>query len=156
MYILECVDGSYYTGSTKNLELRFAQHQEGKGANHTKKRLPVELVYFEEFKRIDEAFYREKQVQGWSRKKKEALIKGEFDKLSDLSKNYTQFPREVVSASSTTNTISLEQLPELAEGKDSEGENVGFDKLNQRVSKSQMPAVLPEPVEGNRNPKIDQ
>ncbi len=162
MYILECADGSYYTGSTKNLELRIAQHKAGEGANHTKKRLPVELVYFEEFKRIDEAFYREKQVQGWSRKKKEALIKGEFDKLSDLSKNYTQFPREVVSASSTTNTISLEQLPEPAvlpepaEGKDSEGENVGFDKLNQRVSKSQMPAVLPELVEGNRNPKIDQ
>ena len=162
MYILECADGSYYTGSTKNLELRLAQHQAGEGANHTKKRLPVELVYFEEFKRIDEAFYREKQVQGWSRKKKEALIKGEFDKLSDLSKNYTQFPREVVSTSSTTNTISLEQLPEpavlpeLVEGKDSEGENVGFDKLNQRVSTSQMPAVLPEPAEGNRNPMIDQ
>ena len=162
MYILECADGSYYTGSTKNLELRLAQHQAGEGANHTKKRLPVELVYFEEFKRIDEAFYREKQVQGWSRKKKEALIKGEFDKLSDLSKNYTQFPREVVSTSSTTNTISLEQLsepavlPEPAEGKDSEGENVGFDKLNQRVSTSQMPAVLPEPAEGNRNPMIDQ
>ena len=48
------------------------------------------------------------------------------------------------------------RFPELVEGKDSEGENVGFDKLNQRVSKSQMPAVLPEPVEGNRNPKIDQ
>ena len=64
MYILECADGSYYTGSTKNLELRIAQHKAGEGANHTKKRLPVELVYFEEFKRIDEAFYREKQVQG--------------------------------------------------------------------------------------------
>jgi hypothetical protein len=47
-------------------------------------------------------------------------------------------------------------LPELVEGKDSEGENVGFDKLNQRVSTSQMPAVLPEPAEGNRNPNIDQ
>ena len=111
MYILECADGSYYTGSTKNLELRLAQHQAGEGANHTKKRLPVELVYFEEFKRIDEAFYREKQVQGWSRKKKEALIKGEFDKLSDLSKNYTQFPREVVSTSSTNELVRHRCLP---------------------------------------------
>jgi putative endonuclease len=68
------------------------QHQNGEGANHTKKRLPVKLVYFEEFDRIDKAFYREKQVQGWSRRKKEALIKGEYEKLPQLSKNYTQFP----------------------------------------------------------------
>jgi putative endonuclease len=88
MYILECADGSYYTGSTGNLEIRLAQHQAGKGANHTKKRLPVKLVYFEEFDRIDEAFYREKQVQGWSRRKKEALINGEFDKLPKLSVAY--------------------------------------------------------------------
>ncbi len=74
MYILECADGSYYTGSTKNLEQRLLQHQNGEGANHTKKHLPVKLVYYEEYTRIDEAFYREKQVQGWSRRKKEALI----------------------------------------------------------------------------------
>ncbi|MDT8346982.1 MAG: GIY-YIG nuclease family protein, partial [Flavobacteriaceae bacterium] len=88
MYILLCSDGSYYTGSTKNLELRVKQHNNGEGANHTKKRLPVELVYFEEFDRIDEAFYREKQVQGWSRKKKEALINGDFENLSHLSMAY--------------------------------------------------------------------
>ena len=73
MYILECSDGSYYTGSTTHLELRFAQHQSGEGANHTRKHLPVKLLYYEEFDRIDKAFEREKQVQGWSRKKKEAL-----------------------------------------------------------------------------------
>ena len=72
MYILECADGSYYVGSTKYLEKRVLQHQNGEGANHTKKHLPVKLVYHEEFSRIDEAFYREKQVQGWSRKKKQA------------------------------------------------------------------------------------
>jgi len=81
MYILECSDGSYYTGSTTNLELRLAQHQAGKGANHTKKRLPVKLVYLEEYERIDKAFYREKQVQRWSRKKKEALINGRTEEL---------------------------------------------------------------------------
>ncbi len=68
-YILECADGSYYTGSTTNLELRMAQHQSGEGANHTRKHLPVKLLYCEEYDRIDEAFYREKQIQGWSRKK---------------------------------------------------------------------------------------
>ncbi len=70
MYILECNDGSYYTGSTINLDLRIKQHNSGEGANHTKKRLPAKLVYFEEYRRIDKAFYREKQVQGWSRKKR--------------------------------------------------------------------------------------
>ncbi len=90
MYILECADGSYYTGSTKNLELRLAQHQNGEGANHTKKHLPVKLVYFEEFNRIDEAFYREKQVQRWRREKKEALINGQHDRLPELAKNYAQ------------------------------------------------------------------
>ena len=94
MYILECVDGSYYVGSTNDLDLRFQQHQNGEGANYTRKRLPVELVYYEEFGRIDGAFYREKQVQGWSRKKKESLINSKQHELPLLSKNYTQFPRK--------------------------------------------------------------
>jgi putative endonuclease len=88
MYILECANGSYYTGSTTNLDLRLKQHQSGEGANHTKKHLPVRLVYYEEFQRIDEAFYREKQVQGWSRKKKEALIAGAADLLPELATAY--------------------------------------------------------------------
>ena len=85
MYILECSDGSYYTGSTKDIEKRLQEHQDGVGANHTKKRLPVTLVYYEKYDRIDTAFYREKQVQGWSRVKKEALINGEVDVLHILS-----------------------------------------------------------------------
>ncbi|MBE9155798.1 GIY-YIG nuclease family protein [Nodosilinea sp. LEGE 06152] len=84
-YILECVDGSYYTGSTWNLEKRLWEHQNGLGANYTAKRLPVKLVYAEECDRIDQAFYREKQIQGWSRKKKQALIAGAWDQLADLS-----------------------------------------------------------------------
>ena len=96
MYILECSDGSYYTGSTNDIELRLKQHLNGEGANHTRKRLPVELVYFEEFLRIDEAFYREKQVQGWSRKKKEALINGDENLLHKLSecKNETNYLKQ--------------------------------------------------------------
>lgn len=86
MYILKCADGSYYTGSTKGLDRRLGQHQAGQGANHTKNRLPIELMYFEEFSRIDEAFYREKQIQGWSRKKEEALIEGLPEKLHTLAK----------------------------------------------------------------------
>jgi len=100
MYILRCADSSYYTGSTKYLELRLAQHQAGEGANHTKKHLPVELVYYEEYDRIDDAFYREKQVQGWGRKKKEALIDRAFESLRPLSVAY----RDVASRASATGT----------------------------------------------------
>ena len=92
MYILLCNDGSYYTGSTTDLERRLRQHFSGEGANHTKKHPPIQLLYYEEFNRIDMAFYREKQVQGWSKQKKEALINGDYNKLSKLAKNYTEYP----------------------------------------------------------------
>jgi putative endonuclease len=99
MYILKCSDGTYYTGSTTNLELRLAQHNAGEGANYTKKRLPVELVYNEEYSRIDDAFFREKQIQGWRREKKEALIKGSFESLPILASS-------VASTASTASTGS--------------------------------------------------
>lgn len=86
MYILRCSDNSYYVGSTTNLELRVNQHQSGEGALYTSNRLPVELVFSEEFQTIDQAFYKEKQVQGWGRKKREALINGRYDSLPELSK----------------------------------------------------------------------
>ena len=88
MYILLCSNGSYYTGSTNNLELRLKQHQNGEGANHTKKYLPVTLVYYEEYQRVEDAFYREKQIQGWNRKKKEALINGDHNLLPELAIAY--------------------------------------------------------------------
>jgi len=113
MYILLCADGSYYTGSTRDLELRLQQHQSGEGANHTRKRLPVKLVYYEEYSRIDEAFHREKQVQGWSRKKKEALIKGDFESLPGLSMAYRDLKNNaVVSRTSTTVDTMIPEVPE--------------------------------------------
>ncbi|PKN91586.1 MAG: hypothetical protein CVU44_18565 [Chloroflexi bacterium HGW-Chloroflexi-6] len=86
MYILECADGSYYVGSTKDIERRLWEHQSGLGAKYTSRRLPVKLVYSEEYERVSDAFYREKQIQGWSRVKREALIKGEYDSLPALAK----------------------------------------------------------------------
>ena len=85
VYILECSNGKYYTGSTNDLERRLFEHWNGDGSNFTKKYPPVQLLYIEEFPRIDFAFYREKQIQGWSRRKKEALIQGEFNKLHEFS-----------------------------------------------------------------------
>lgn len=86
MYILFCGNGQYYTGSTTNLEKRLEQHHLGEGANFTRKHLPVKLVCFETFDRIDEAFEREKQVQNWSRAKKEALLEKDFKTLKELSR----------------------------------------------------------------------
>ena len=86
MYILQCADGSYYVGSTKNLERRFSQHQEGVGAKYTSKRLPVKLVYSEEYDRVVDAYNREKQVQNWSRPKREALINKQTELLPALAK----------------------------------------------------------------------
>ena len=88
IYILKCANGSFYTGSTIDLERRLRQHQQGKGANYTRKHRPVVLVYHQEFPTIQEAFRREKQIQGWSHAKKQALIDGDFDRLSHLSKGH--------------------------------------------------------------------
>jgi putative endonuclease len=86
MYILKCADNSYYVGSTKNLELRLSQHNSGKGSRYTSGRLPVELVYGEEYDRITDAYSREKQVQNWGRAKREALINGDVELLPPLAK----------------------------------------------------------------------
>ena len=86
VYILLCSNGKYYTGSTKDLNKRIQEHFEGTGANYTKKHKPVKLVYYEEFQKIEDAFYREKQIQGWSHKKKEALINGDIEALQTLSR----------------------------------------------------------------------
>ncbi|MGD8403901.1 MAG: GIY-YIG nuclease family protein [Anaerolineales bacterium] len=86
MYILECADGSYYIGSTKNLERRIPEHQQGLGAKYTSNRLPVKLVYGEEYDRVADAYAREKQVQGWRRAKREALIDGDPELLPALAK----------------------------------------------------------------------
>jgi putative endonuclease len=90
LYILLCVDGSFYTGSTNDLERRMKEHQAGKGANHTRKRLPVELVYWEEYNRIALAYNREQQIKRWSREKKIALIEGRNGDLPELAKSYSR------------------------------------------------------------------
>jgi putative endonuclease len=85
MYILKCTDGSFYTGSTWDLKRRLGEHQQGLGSRHTSRRLPVELVYYEAFVTIADAFAREKQVQGWSHAKKDALIRRSDALLHELS-----------------------------------------------------------------------
>lgn len=81
-----CSDGSYYTGITNDLANRFTEHQNGHKENsYTYKRRPVKLVFSHEFSSPSQAIAFEKQIKGWRRAKKEALINNEWEKLPELS-----------------------------------------------------------------------
>jgi len=86
-YILECADGSFYVGSTTDLDRRVGEHNDGRGAVWTRprRRRPVKLVWAADFARIDEAFVFEKRIAGWSRTKKLALIENRWDLLPGLA-----------------------------------------------------------------------
>ena len=86
VYILKCADSSYYIGVSNSVERRFSEHQEGLNPScYTFKRRPVELVFIQKFMDINEAITFEKQIKGWSRKKKEALISDNWERLKSLS-----------------------------------------------------------------------
>ncbi len=85
VYILECSDHSFYVGSASELETRVSQHNLGLGAAYTRRRLPVVLRWAEFFTRVDDAFAAEKRLQGWGRRKRQALIDGETDLLPKLA-----------------------------------------------------------------------
>ena len=85
VYMLRGSDGSYYVGHTNDLEQRLAAHERGAIEGYTLSRRPVELVFSDQFSTRLEAFHRERQIKGWSRTRKEALIKGDWDGLVELS-----------------------------------------------------------------------
>lgn len=90
VYILLCCDNSYYTGVTNNIERRLYEHENGLSpGSYTHRRRPVKMVFCEKFNDINQAIAFEKQVKGWNRQKKEALINGNWDLLPDLSKRRT-------------------------------------------------------------------
>jgi len=76
LYILECRDGSFYTGVTRNIPERLKKHNSGKGAKYTRSRRPCRLIYFEKSRSESKARRREREIKGWTRKKKEILISG--------------------------------------------------------------------------------
>ena len=92
VYILRCADGSYYVGSTRDLDHRLDQHASGRGARYTSRRLPVALVFAQEFERVADAYAMEKRLQGWSRAKREAAIDGRWNDLPRLSRK--EFKRD--------------------------------------------------------------
>ena len=88
IYILKCVDDSYYTGMTENLSERLTAHENGFDPKaYTYSRRPVILVWTQEFPTHDEAFSCERQIKGWNRMKKEALIRNDWDKIHQIVKD---------------------------------------------------------------------
>ena len=85
VYILHCADDSYYTGHTDNLEKRIAEHQAGEIEGYTSTRLPVTLVFSQGFPSREEALVCERQIKGWGRKKKEALMRSDWAEVSRLA-----------------------------------------------------------------------
>jgi predicted GIY-YIG superfamily endonuclease len=85
-YMLRCADGSYYVGQTDDLERRIAQHEYGGFCDFTARRRPVLLVWSETFSTRDEAKAAERQIKGWSRAKKKALIAGDWERMHQLAK----------------------------------------------------------------------
>ena len=89
-YLLECADGTYYAGSTFDLERRLGQHLAGEGAKYTRRRLPVRLVWNCPFDSIRAAYELEKQIQGWGYANRRALIEGRFEDLPTLARTCSQ------------------------------------------------------------------
>jgi predicted GIY-YIG superfamily endonuclease len=85
VYILKCADGSYYVGRTHDIEQRLAEHRNKQGGIYTALRLPVILVFQQAFASENEAYAMEQKLKRWSRKKKEALIKGDWEEIVRLS-----------------------------------------------------------------------
>src|SRR5687768_9475275 len=90
-YILRCADNSYYTGHTEDLDLRIAQHHDGTFGGYTHDKRPVELVWSDEFPTRIEALEAERKIKGWSRAKKEALIRGDWEAVQRLAKRRGSF-----------------------------------------------------------------
>ena len=85
-YMLRCADGSYYVGCTTNLDQRLGQHQAGVNCAYTSMRRPVEIVWAEEFQSLADAIGAERRIKGWSRLKKEALVRRDYEALPMLSR----------------------------------------------------------------------
>jgi predicted GIY-YIG superfamily endonuclease len=94
LYILECADGTLYIGHTDDLDVRLQQHDMGAGHGYTSTRRPLKLLHVEEFETRHEALTMERKLKGWSRAKKLAYIRGDWDGIQRLAKGKHQHERE--------------------------------------------------------------
>ena len=91
-YMLRCADGSFYAGCTSDLDTRIGEHQGGEADGYTARRRPVELVWAEEFQDILDAIAAERRIKGWSRAKKEALIRSDWQAIRALGSRAKRKP----------------------------------------------------------------
>ena len=91
-YMLRCSDGSFYVGCTTDLDARVGQHQGGEQPGYTATRRPVELVWAEEFADVSDAIAAERRIKGWSRAKKDALTRGDWQRIRDLGSRRSKPP----------------------------------------------------------------
>lgn len=89
VYILRCADESLYVGLADDVEARLVAHNDGRFGGYTARRRPVMLIHLEEFTTFEDASARERQLKGWTRAKKEALVRGDLDTLKELSRRRT-------------------------------------------------------------------
>ena len=115
-YMLQCRGGSFYVGQTDDLERRIAQHQHGEIAGFTRDYLPVTLVWSQEFQTRDEARASERQIKGWSRAKKLALIRGDWERISQLAKEKSSPSTSSGRTGGEDGPASRSFRPELVEG----------------------------------------
>ncbi len=111
-YLLRCADGGYYAGHTDDLDARLAQHQAGAIPGYTEKRRPVTLMWSDRFPDRDSAFAAERQIKGWSRAKKEALIRGDWEALQILARKSFDTPLRLRSAATQDERFSSSAHPE--------------------------------------------
>lgn len=135
VYILHCADGSYYTGHTDNLEQRIQQHHDGAiTCCYTYKRRPLQLVFSQDFATREEALASEQQIKGWSRKKKEAMMRGDWAEVSRLAKSKSVRAESAEAQSENATTVR----PELVEGQ----------QLKPGVIEGQCPSIHPSTSSG--------
>ena len=161
VYLLECADGSYYVGHTDDLARRMAQHDAGEIEGYTHERRPVRLMWSQETATREEALAAEMRLKGWSRVKKQALIAGDWGRVSELARSGSQAVREGLRQAQPERENSARPekpaRPELVEGPDHpepaegpelvEGPERGIPGLRQ-AQPERGRTVHPEPVEG--------
>lgn len=146
VYILRCADGSYYTGHTDNLEKRMGEHQTGTCGGYTAERLPVKLAWSQECAAREEALAAELQIKGWSRKKKEAMMQGDWGEVNRLGRGKHRHQRTAVGApvsGATASTLHASTSAALPPTLSTNGEDVVHRK------RSEDDAVRPESFEPN-------
>jgi tRNA/rRNA methyltransferase len=124
-YMLRCSDGHYYVGHTDDLDARIAQHQAGAIPGYTEKRRPVTLVWSDRFPERDQAFAVERQIKGWSRAKKEALIRGDWDALQSLARKRVLRYAGSTSSPATQDERAGSEVPAIVLVRPQLGENIG-------------------------------